>query len=308
MKPGTALLLALAACGGNSGASPDAATDLDGAITLDGPIDPPVGPSGVDCFYDWQSLEGCGAPVVTAAYLTNNCQATTGVFVVGTGFQSANLFMVDNAWLPYGPEVISTSWNRDSWNVLTPTFMCLTTSASPDTWSGFPIHLRNPDGQLSNSVTVQNLLGMRPPLISTGSNDPFDPDACLDAGMTHAEALATFAPAASTSTLGAVTIVSRSRSCNTATGCLPWGAATTVASNVVAGLVLTDGGSTVNFTFEGDDCGELGEHDRTLTYNSCPEYEVHVAAHCLRAASTVRSAIAGDGNYTQTDSAALLRY
>jgi hypothetical protein len=190
--------------------------------------------------------------------------------------------------------------------------MCITTSANPAIWSGFTLQLQNPDGQLSNSVTVQNLLSARPALVSTGSDDAFDPDACLDTGMTHDQALAMFAMGASTSMLGRLAITAHTRSCNSATGCLAWGAPATIATNVPAGLAITGNGSAVDFTLGSADCGSLGHADETLAYNYCDMadqgYAVHVAAHCLQLSATVRSPIAPDGSYSQTDTVGLVRY
>ena len=321
--PGVALAAAclLAACGhpGHDAPGSDAARSGDsGSGAPDGGGDalaPDAAPGGGACFDEWGEVTGCPAPQIEAAYLTTDCEGTTGVFVVGHGFESANLYMVDNGWLPEGPAAQSSRWNDNFWNVLTPTLMCLTTSADASYWSGFDLQLKNPDGQLSNTVTVANDLGSRPPLVSTGSDDPFDLDACLDPGMTRDQALATFAMGASASTLGSVSIGSRTRSCNTATGCEAWGSPQPVASGVAVGLALAGGGTRVDLTMAGSDCGELGNDDQTLTYNSCSlssqlggDYRVHVAAHCLQVSQVVRSAIAGDGSYTETDAAALLRY
>jgi hypothetical protein len=253
--------------------------------------------------------------VITAAFLSDDCDATTGVFVVGHGFESANLYSFTG--LPRGPAPFSNPAHLtgDGWNVLTETYMCTTTSADPSYWSGFTLYVKNPDGQTSNTVTVQNLLGARPPFTDDGGSDPLDPDACLDAGMTQAQALATFAPASTTSTLGSLALYSHTRNCNTATGCAPWAAETLVASGVTAGLAITGSGSTIDFTLGGVDCGVLGGNDYTLTYNDCSlpaaqggTYQVHVAAHCLWASQTVKTSPATDGSYTQTDYGGRLTY
>jgi hypothetical protein len=311
-----ALCLILAACGGHNAGAPDAVgadtpSQSDATVardgSIDGPVDAATGPSGVDCFYNAQQLGTCPAPVIAAAFLTQDCDATTGIFVVGTGFQSANQFDVNNGWLPHGPYALTPKLNRDSWNVLTPTFVCITTSADPQYWTGFQMQLRNPDGQLSNAVTVTNQLSGRPPLPTTDSLDPFDPDACLEAGMTQQEALAHFAPAASTASIGSVEIVSHERACNSATGCGAWNATTAVAPAAI-GLAIAGTGSQVDLTLGSTDCNRLGASDYTLTYNTCGAYALHVAAHCLQLSSTARSAIANDGSYTQTDFGAVLHF
>jgi hypothetical protein len=313
------LFLALAACGGShssaeppdarvaDGAAADSSTDGAGDAATDAAIDAPAAPSGVACFDSWSALGTCPAPQIDAAFLSQNCAGTTGIFVVGHGFQSANTFEVNNGWMPHGPAALTPKLNRDTWNVLTPTFTCITTSADAGYWTGFAMQVQNPDGQLSNTVTVGNELAGRPPLPSTDSTDPFDPDACLEDGMTQQEAQAHFGQGASTASLGTVMIVRRDRPCNAATGCGPWNATQNVETTEV-GLAVAGGGSQIDLTLGATDCGRLGASNYTLTYNSCGAYDVHVAAHCLRLASTVRSTIAGDGSYTQTDTAAVLRF
>jgi hypothetical protein len=232
------------------------------------------------------------------------------VFVVGSHFQSANQFDVNNGWMPHGPFALPSQLNRDTWNWLTPLMLCITTSADPGYWSGFSMQVRNPDGQTSNSVTVQNLLGAKPALPSSESTDPFDPNACYDAEMTSTEALARFPPAATTVTLGTLSIMQHARACNTATGCAAWGAATE-ESSVAANLQISGG---VHFALGTTDCGTLGNNDYTLVYNSCSttdaagSYNIHVANSCLMLWQTTRSIPAGDGSYTQTDYGAVLRF
>jgi hypothetical protein len=314
--PRALVLLALLGCGHHERATADGSMQGPDATqsTIDAtqppdalPIDGVASASGVDCFYNWAQLGNCPAPVITGAFLTRDCDATTGIFVVGYGFESANQFDVHNGWLPHGPRALPSQLSRDSWNVLTPTFMCITTSADPSIWTGFAMQVKNPDGQLSNSVTVTNMLAGRPPLPSTDSTDPFDPDACLEDGMTQNQALALFATGASTATIGNAQIYTRDRACNAATGCTTWNAITGGGATAV-GLAITGGGTNVDLTFGATDYGRLGANDYTLSYNDCSGYVVHVAQHCLRVSSTVRTPIAADGSYTQTDSAAILRF
>ncbi|MBV8760804.1 MAG: hypothetical protein JO257_26155, partial [Deltaproteobacteria bacterium] len=284
----------------------DGATDAATDAHADASPDAAVAPPGVQCFTEWQRTPNCAAPSITAAYLTQNCAGTTGIFVVGSGFESANLFDINNGWMAHGPRALPTQLNRDSWNVLTPTFVCITTNADPSYWTGWQMQVRNPDGQLSNSVTVTNQLSARPPLPTTDSIDPFDPDACLEGGMTQQEALTHFAPGASTATIGTLAIVSHTRACNAATGCQAWTAPTAVSSTPI-GLAIANAGA-VDLTLDGSDCGRLGASDYTLTYNSCGAYEVHVAAHCLMLSRTQRTSVANDGSYSQTDTGAVLRF
>ena len=166
----------------------------------------PAMPTDADCYYGWKTLGTCPAPQITESYLSNNCAGTTGVFVIGRYFQSAN-----SSDASAGPYALSPKLNRNTWNFLSPRMACITTSADTSYWTGFSMQVKNPDGQTSNSVTVQSRLGARPPLPSSGSKDPFDPNACFDAGMTKSEALARFMPGSSTTTLGMMTISKRSR-------------------------------------------------------------------------------------------------
>lgn len=292
---------------------PDLAAPLDLSRSADlaAPPDlaPPV-PSEADCYWGWRSLTGCPAPQITDSYLTQNCSGTTGVFVVGRYFQHGNQYDATNAWMPHGPYAVTSRLNRDTWNWITPRAVCITTSNDATYWTGFDMQLKNPDGQLSNKVTVLNKLAGRPALPSSGSSDAFDTSACLDAGMTMAQAVARFPAGATMVSLGNVTIRRRSRVCNTLTGCPAWGAATTEAT--VEARLQTSG--TVHFALDGRDCGSLGASDYTLTYNSCAaagaagSYSVHVAASCLMLWHTTRSAVAGDNTYTQTDYGGVLRY
>jgi hypothetical protein len=125
--------------------------------------------------------------------------------------------------------------------------------------------------------------------------------------MTQQAAQARFAQGASTASIGTVTIVRHDRPCNAATGCGAWNAPEDVETAEV-GLAVAGGGTQINLTLGATDCGRLGASDYTLTYNYCGDFAVHVADHCLRVESTERSPIAGDGSYTQTDAAAVLRF
>ena len=151
------------------------------------------------------------------------------------------------------------------------------------------------------------MLAGRPALPTTDSTDPFDPDACLEAGMTQQEALGHFGQGASTASIGSVDIVSRTRACNSATGCNAWSATIAVATTPI-GLAVACSGSRVDLTLGSTDCGRLGASDYTLTYNDCDAYTVHVESHCLQLSRTARAAIAGDGSYTQTAYGAVLRF
>jgi hypothetical protein len=271
----------------------------------------PAIPTDADCFTEWKTLGSCPAPQITDSYLGNNCMGTTGVFVVGRYFQSGNRFWTTNGFMPYGPYAQTSKLNRDTWNWLSPRLMCITTSADAAYWTGFAMQVKNPDGQLSNTVTVGNKLGSFPTLPSSGTTNPFDANACLDPVMTTAQAQARFAPAASTATLGPVTISRRSRPCNSISGCGAWGTTATEATTT-AGLQVS-GGTTIRVTLGPSDCGLLGPNG-VITTNSCPttgsagSYEMHVAGSCLMLWQRRFSAVAGDGSYTQTDYGAVIKY
>jgi hypothetical protein len=285
--------------------------DLSGAPSdLAGAADLRAGaPSELDCYYDWRTRMGCPPPELTDSYLAQGCVGTTGVFVVGRYFQHGNQYESMNGWMPHGPYA-SPKLNRNTWNWLTPRLACLTTSNDATYWTGFEIQLKNPDGQLSNKVTVQNRIGGRPALPTTGSSDPFDPNACFDPVITMAQALAKFPVAASSTTLGNLTIRRRSRPCNALTGCAGWGPASTEAT-VAAKLQIS---GNVHFALDTTDCGSLGTSDTSIVTNSCTamgaaqSYNLHISNSCLMLWQTARTAIAGDGSYTQTDYGAVLRY
>jgi hypothetical protein len=92
---------------------------------------------------------------------------------------------------------------------------------------------------------------------------------------------------------------------------MKWGATTT--SSVVVGLATGSEGSTIDVTLTGATCGAIDEEDETWTISSClapgsVEYNLHVAPQCLSVWRDVQSTPVEDGSYTETISAALLRY
>ena len=292
----------LAGSNADLGSTPDLRTQPDLA---------PAIPTDAECFTDWKSLGNCPAPQITESYLGNNCVGTTGVFVVGRYFQSGNQFWTSNGFMPYGPYAQTSKLNRDTWNWLSPRLMCITTNSDATYWSGFAMQVKNPDGQLSNSVTVANKLGVPPTLPSSGTTNPFDANACMDAPMTVAPAQAKFVPPASTATLGAVTISRRSRPCNSVSGCGAWGPITTEASTT-AGLQVS-GGTSIHLMLGTSDCGALSSSQQ-ITTNYCPttgsagSYDAHLAGSCLMLWQRRFSTVAGDGSYTQTDYGAVIKY
>ena len=267
-------------------------------------------PSDADCFTEWPRLSTCPAPQITEAYLGNNCVGTTGVFVVGRYFQSGNKFWTSNGFMPYGPYALPSRLNRDTWNWLSPRLLCITTSADPASWTGFEMQLKNPDGQVSNAANVINRLGSAVTLPSSGSSNPFDGNACLEAPMTQAQAQARIVAPASAATLGMATISRRSRSCNSVSGCGLWGPVTT-ETTVSLGLKVS-GGSSINVTLGTADCGAVGSG--LITTNICGtggtagSYEAHVAGSCAMLWQRKFSSVGTDGNYTQTEWGAVLKY
>ncbi|MBL9005613.1 MAG: hypothetical protein JNJ46_15265 [Myxococcales bacterium] len=266
-------------------------------------------PSDADCFTEWPRLTACPAPQITEAYLGNNCVGTTGVFVVGRYFQSGNKFWTSNGFMPYGPYALPARLNRDTWNFLSPRLVCITTSADPGTWTGFEMQLKNPDGQLSNVANVLNRLGSTVTLPSSGSSHPFDGNACMDPPMSLVQAQARIIAPASTATLGMVTLSRRSRACNSVSGCGAWGP-TTLDSTLSLGLKVS--GGNVNVTLGTADCGVVGSG--LITTNICASggsagsLEAHVSAGCAMLWQRKFSTVGGDGNYTQTDWGAVIKY
>ncbi len=274
------------------------------------PDAPPPGPSELDCFWNWRTLD-CPAPVITAAYLSNSCQNTSGVTVVGHHFQ--NKGGKGQTGLDLGPVPVGSPLGFGAWNELTPMHVCVTTSATPADWSGFPVQLQNADGKLSNTVTVANLLPQTIDVPSSSSNDPFDPDTCNQHGMTDDEALAKFAPGTDRAPLGTLQMSSRSRACNTVTGCGAWGPSAADRS-LAASLFLS--GVTKKLQLGGADCSAITNRHGTAQLSVCdfsdyptgPHVYAHVAASCLRAERRTVSDDAWTGNYTETDLVGLLRY
>jgi len=275
---------------------------------------PPSGPSELDCFWNWRTLD-CPAPVITAAYLSNSCQNTSGVTLVGHYFQ--NKGGQGQTGLALGPVPVGSPLGFGAWNELTPMHVCLTTSATPGDWSGFPVQLQNADGKLSNTVTVENLLPQTIDVPSSSSpesfNDPFDPDTCNQHGMTDDEALAKFAPGTATAQLGTLQMMSRSRTCNAVTGCAAWGPGAADRS-LAASLFLS--GVTKKLQLGGADCSAITNRHGTAQLSVCdfsdyiqgPHVYAHVAASCLRAERTVASDPDWSGTFTQTNLVGLLRY
>ncbi len=270
---------------------------------------PPI-PSEAECFTEWKARGNCPAPQITESYLGNNCAGTTGVFVVGRYFQSGNKFWTTNGFMPYGPYSLDTKLSRDTWNYLTPRVMCITTNNDATYWTGFAIQVRNPDGKTSNSVTVTNKLGLSPALPSTGTTNPFDWNACMDAPMTYAQGQAKIMPPMSSATLGAVTISKRTRPCNAVSGCGSWNPTTTEATTT-AGLQVM-GGTAIHFMLGTTSCGAIGSGFVNTNYCSTTgpagSYDAHVSANCMMLNRRGFSSVLGDGSYTETQWGAVIRY
>ena len=68
---------------------------------------------------------------------------------------------------------------------------------------------------------------------TTPTNTVFDPSWCSGSNITKAETLSKFQPAATTATLGTVTLEGRKRECQDQTGCLGWQPTTSLPFNVL---------------------------------------------------------------------------
>ena len=286
---------------------------LDGSADLAVPADlMPAIPTDSDCFTNWKQLGNCPAPEITDSYLGNNCAGTTGVFVAGRYFQSGNKFWTSNGFLPYGPLALPSKLSRDTWNYLTPRLLCITTSNDATYWTGFAMQIRNPDGQVSNSVTVGYKGGTNPALPSSGSLDPFDLNACMDTPMTMTQAQSRFVPPASSASLGTMTISRRTRLCNAVSGCGAYGATTTEATTPVT-LQVAGGGSSIELRLGTGNCGPLNPTGGYLTH-SCPttgaagSYNAHLAGSCVMLWQRQFSAVAGDGSYTETSYGSVIKF
>ncbi len=268
---------------------------------------PSPNPATLECFYNWVE-GGCPAPIITSAYLGDNCAGGPGLFVIGQNFQSPALFDSTNDYVASGPWLLASP--PTDFNVLSPGFMCVTADeifgAIPSEWAGVIDQRGKPrHNQISSSAVVQNLLNATPPLVSSGSNDPFDPAACLDPAITQADAQALYA-ATGPATLGTASWQLRSRAFTLGQPCGPWQAASVFASGT-AGLTKSFDGA--HFTLDGVDCGAVGSYANTCSlFAGYPALQVHVATHCAEVLLNRERTSPSLNQYTETERVWLLRY
>jgi hypothetical protein len=121
------------------------------------PPPPATAPTPAQCLEGWSTLNGqCAAPTITSSYVANGCVGTTGWFVEGNNFELErhNVGIADD-----GPQSFGANGNQKHWNVITPTKLCVTVSATfKSVWVGQTIYVKNPDGKASNSVVVEDRL------------------------------------------------------------------------------------------------------------------------------------------------------
>lgn len=238
-----------------------------------------------ECYTSWH-LPGasCPPPRITSVFISD-ADYPALFCVVGTGFQEKYQYVPDSRYFRrLGPYGLDPAMYGDEWNTFGPSHACrIITPYSY--YFDIEMKVRNPDGQVSNLVKVQDRRRMVTEVPSSGSFDPFDPSACQGLGMTKAEATALISLGGTSATLGYVNIMKRERRCNITTGCQPWGAPTLAESNVKASIRLTGGGTKVSFSFGSTDCGVLQVINNPIAYNSCRTagdpggYSVHIAPH-----------------------------
>lgn len=149
----TPLLLDLARGSDDAGAPVDLAVrDL---AVLDLTLPPDLaGPTAAECFERWRMYGGtCPAPVITQAWAsTTGCSGSNpGLFIEGMNFQ---LEMRNMGIADYGPQCLE-GHDQKHWNELTTTRLCVTMNATYAlSFPGKRLSVRNPDGKVSNSVTI----------------------------------------------------------------------------------------------------------------------------------------------------------
>ena len=113
-----------------------------------------AGPTAAECFERWRMYGGtCPAPVITQAWAaTTGCSGSNpGLFIEGMNFQ---LEMHNMGIADYGPQCLE-GHDQKHWNELTTTRLCVTMNATYAlSFPGKRLSVRNPDGKVSNSVTI----------------------------------------------------------------------------------------------------------------------------------------------------------
>ncbi len=114
----------------------------------------PVSPA--ECFEGWATLPAgtCAAPIIDESWVGEGCVGTDGWFISGANFQlrERRTGVADR-----GPQSIGVNGDQSHWNVIEPNLLCVTIYRGyADTWAGHDVYVVNPDGQSSNTVTIQN--------------------------------------------------------------------------------------------------------------------------------------------------------
>lgn len=137
-------------------APPDALVDAAAAdlLVADLLVVDLAGPTAAMCYEGWRMYGGsCPAPIITSAWAaTTGCVgANPGLFIEGMNFQleKRNTGIAD-----YGPQA-QEGFDQKHWNELTTTRLCVTMSSSYAlSFPGKRLSVKNPDGKVSNSVTI----------------------------------------------------------------------------------------------------------------------------------------------------------
>ncbi|MFO0578838.1 MAG: hypothetical protein U1A78_32955 [Polyangia bacterium] len=154
----TPLLLDLARGSDDAGAPADLAVrdlSMPDLLLPDLTLPPDLaGPTAAECFERWRMYGGtCPAPVITQAWAaTTGCSGgNPGLFIEGMNFQ---LEMRNMGIADYGPQCLE-GHDQKHWNELTTTRLCVTMNATYAlSFPGKRLSVRNPDGKVSNSVTI----------------------------------------------------------------------------------------------------------------------------------------------------------
>lgn len=265
-------------------------------------------PSPLECLDGWRHLS-CPAPVIYRSYIGDDCMGTSGWFIVGENFQHEGPSGPSTA--DYGPRSFGANGNQKHWNVITPRQLCVTVGAGPGdtTWTGHTIYVENPDGQQSNSVVVENLIGHTPTPPVSGTDDPFDPDACPGPKMTQGEALRHFPVAASRVVLAGYDLVAHTRQCNTLTGCADWGMPfSDTLPNRSGELELSVSGSRIAVSLAGKSCGYVGNRMYCYNLGGPQYYSGTLASDCFQVSGRTKTTPGTDGSYSETEYATFVRF
>ncbi len=144
--------------GSDASTGSDAAGDGNLLRDLGANADLALRPTSAQCFMGWPSLGGaCAAPIITSAGKTSDCDGTLGWEIVGGNFEFARdnsaQHLADTGPELWGDDPGVMGKLSDSWNVLTTTRLCITSSQTGPPASH--VFVVNPDGQRSNTVSYK---------------------------------------------------------------------------------------------------------------------------------------------------------